>query len=227
MKRWMFSGLFLGLTALPSVAQEPPPLPEGSQLPATPPEKLVPPPAPLAEPGCGSDIIECIKHTWNLHWLERQVPGVAIKHELKEHICPDTKPGFELLYNQEQCIRHEMALKPCETVKEVTICTQKPIVTVDPCTGCSTVTFQPVTEVKLVKEITYQLVPEDKVVTVQRPFLKPVEIPIGRKTLTLETTCEPVIRKEIFGVLVPVEIKERKKPCPPVPLPLPTPGCVK
>ena len=73
------------------------------------------------------------------------------------------------------------------------------------------------------KEITYQLVPQDTVVTVQRPFLKPVEIPIGRKTLTLETKCEPVIRKEIFGVLVPVEIKERKKacPCPPVPLPAP------
>lgn len=220
MKRWMFSGLFLGLSALPSLAQEPP---------IAPPESPIKPPPPLlAETADCGEYIKCIKRTWNLHWLERQVPGVAIKHELKEHICPDTKPGLELHFNQQQRIKHEMVLKPCENVKEVTICTQKPIVTVDPCTGCSTVTFQPVTEVKLVKEITYQLVPQDTVVTVQTPFLKCTEIPIGRKTLTLETTVENVIRKEIFGVLVPVEIKERKKacPCPPVPLPAPAP-CTK
>jgi hypothetical protein len=214
MKRWMFSGLFLGLSALPGLAQEPP---------LAAPEAPPPPPAALV-PGC-DEYIECIKQSWNLHWLERQVPGVKVTHELKEHICPDTKPGLELHFNQEQRIKHEMVLKPCENVKEVTICTQKPIVTVDPCTGCSTVTFQPVTEVKLVKEITYQLVPEDKVVTVQTPFLKCVEIPIGRKTITLETKVEPVIRKEIFGVLVPVEIKERKKVCPCPPVPLPPPSC--
>ena len=117
MKRWMFSGLFLGLTALPSVAQEPPPLPEGSQLPAAAPEKLEKPPTALAEPGCGSDIIECIKHTWNLHWLERQVPGCKVTHELKEHICPDTKPASEPTYNQEQHpARND--LKACENVKK-------------------------------------------------------------------------------------------------------------
>ena len=212
MKRWIFSGLFLGLSALPCPAQEEPPPAAETPLPA--------PPTPAPAGSCG--FVESCKTTYQLHWLERQVPGVETKHVLREVVTPDTKCGLELHYNQEQRVRHDMALKPCEVMKEVTICTQKPIVTVDPCTGCSTVTFQPVTETKLVKEISYQLVPEDKVVTVQTPFLKPTEIPIGRKTLVLDTTCEPVIRRERFGVLVPVEIKERKPLCPPVPCPPPS-----
>jgi hypothetical protein len=216
----MFSGLFLGLSALPCLGQEPP-LADAPQKPIEKSGEL-PVPKPAGPPTCG--FVETHKTTYQLHWLERKVPGCETTHKLREVITPSTKCGLALEWNYEVRSRTEMVLKPCEVTKEVTICTQKPIVKVDPCTGCSTVIFEPVKETKLVKEITYQLVCEEKQVTVRTPFLRPTEEPIGIKTLVLDSETKPVIRTERFGVLVPVEITERKPICaPPPPCPLPAP----
>lgn len=214
MKSWLLSAVAAGVLIVPCQAQEKPAAP--------PPVEVLPAPTPEgAPPACG--YIESCKTTWQLHWLEREVPGVVSKPVLREVTTPCTKPSFEIEWNQAVVTKTEVVLKPREIVKEVTICTQKPKVVKDPCTGCSTVIFEPVTETKLVKEITYCLESEEKTVTVRTPFLKPVEIPIVRKSLVLDHECENVVRRERFGVLVPVEIKERKPCAPPCPPPPPLP----
>lgn len=200
MKRLM-AGLAATMLALPCLAQETLPTP-------TP----LPKPAQVEAPPCG--MVECKKQTYQLHWLERDVPCVEAKPVLKEVKTDCVKQSLEIDYNTHSKVCTEMILKPCEVIKEVTICTQKPRVVTDPCTGCSSVVFDPVTETKQVKEITYQLVPQEKVVMVRTPFLKPVEIPIVRKSLVLEYPVETTTRRERFGVLVPVEITERKPACP-------------
>lgn len=211
MKSWLLAGLAAGLLTLPCRAQERLPLPkEGSE-----------------SPPADCNYIECHKTTWNLHWLEREVPGVVTKPVLREVTRPCSKPSYEIEWNQHVCTKTELVLKPRETIKEVTICTQVPKVVKD-ASGCSTVVFEPVTETKKVKEITYCVEAQEKTFTVRTPFLKPVEIPTTIKTLVLDWECENVVRRERFGVLVPVEIKERKliqPPCPPIALPLSCP-CV-
>ncbi len=203
MRYWMVPILVVGCLALPSRAQETLPV-----MPRSGPEAL---PAPEC------DIHESCQSTYELHWLERTVPRTVTTMVPREVVTPDTKTIFEVEYNKEQRSRTVMVLKPCETIKEVTRCTQKPKVVTDPCTGCPTVVFEPVTETKQVKEITYELVPEEKVVVVETACLKPVEKAIARKTMVLECTTETVMKKERFGVLVPVEIKERKPACRPTP----------
>lgn len=214
MKRLLFSGLVAGWLALPGQAQDvTPQRPEGAQPPPDRPATL-PPAAP--EPGCGT--VESCKTTYQLHWLEREVPGVVTRPVIKEEKTPDVRSTLELDYNLERQVRTEMVLKPVETVKEVTICSQKPQVVPD-CNGCPTVIYTPFTETKLVKEITYCLVPQEKEVSVRTAFLKPVEQQIERRTLWLDWVTEAVTRKERFGVLVPVEITERKPSCPTPPPP--------
>lgn len=204
MKTWMLTGLAAGLLALPCAAQE--------QLPPPKENAETPPPA--------CNYVESCKTTYQLHWLEREVPCVVNKPVLKEVTRPCFKPSYEIEWNQAVVTKTELVLKPREVIKEVTICTQVPKVVKDPCTGCSTVIFEPVTETKQVKEITYCLDTQEKTVGIRTPFLKPVEIPTVIKSLVLEYETEAVVRKERFGVLVPVEIKERK-PCPPPCPPLP------
>jgi len=96
----------------------------------------------------------------------------------------------------------------------VTSCTQKPIASVD-CNGCPTIIFQPVTETKIVKEVVYDLVPQEKIYVVQTGILVPTEVAIVRKSLVLDVKTECGTRKERIGVLVPNEITERKFICPP------------
>jgi len=196
-----------GLLAWPCAAQE---------LPGPKPEKLPPAsaaPAPAAPPGC--TCVESQKTTYELHWVDRQVPGVETTMVTREVSTPDVKPMLKLEYNTQVRVKTEMVLKPRECLKEVTVCTQKPVVSVDPGTGCSTITFQPVTDTKIVKEIVYDLVPEEKTVSVQTAFLVPTEEAIVRKSLVLDVKTEPVTRKERIGILVPSQITERKFICPP------------
>lgn len=207
MKHILISALVAGALAVPALADE------------TPPETLPPPaPAPAPAPACG--MTEKCKTSYNLHWLEREVPHTQTKYNLRDVVTPATKHGLEIEYKKEQRTRTVMVLKPQEVVKEVTVRTQIPKVVKDPCTGCATVVFEPFTETKQVKERCYCLVPEEQVYTVQTGCLKEVDKPIGIKTLALDCVTETVTKKERFGVVVPVEIKERKPPCPcPVPAP--------
>jgi hypothetical protein len=159
---------------------------------------------PVAAPTPG-----CHKITYQLHWVERQVPCHEGKVVLREHVESDIKHGLEIDYLRERQVKTQMVLKKRVCMKEVTICTQKPIAVTDPVTGCSKIVFQPVTETKLVPEVRYELAPEEKEVTVATPTLRPTTVPIARKTYMLEMSTEHSIRKEKVPILVPVEITER------------------
>lgn len=205
----LLAALAAGLAALPCQAQEAP-RPKAEVLP--PPAESAPA-APAAPPGCCC--VEQHKTTYQLHWVERDVTTTVTTTTLREVSAPCTWPSLELKFQTTSRVHTEMVLKPCETVKEVICCTQKPVVTVDPCTGCSKITFEPVTETKLVKEVTYSAVPQEKVYMVQTGLVVPTEVPVLRKGLVLDTKTECVKRRERIGVLVPCEITERKKVCPP------------
>jgi hypothetical protein len=179
------------------------------------------PPAVPSGPSCGP---ECHKITYQLHWVERKVPCTETKYALRELNHSDTQHGLEVDYHRERQVKTELVLKKRVCMKEVTICTQKPIATTDPVTGCSKIIFQPITETKLVPEVRYELVPEEREVMVATPMLRPTTTPIVRKTFVLEPSTEHSLRTERVPVLVPVEITERKVPCAPPPPPAgPTP----
>ncbi len=224
--------LLVSLWVLPAWADEPPVrLPESVPPPIPAPEAMPAPlPAPAPEACPAPCVPECLKvrTTYRLHWLERDVPFSREKYEVKEIVNDDIKCYLDLDYTETTNVKTELVLKPREVLKEVTCCTQKPISTVDPCTGCPKICYEPVTETKTVKEIVYDLVPEEKVYKTRTAYLKPKEQPIHVKTLALQCTTECGVRKERFGVVVPCEETERilTPPPPPLPpLPLPCPSC--
>lgn len=209
-----------GLLAWPCAAQESP----------NPKAEVLPPPkadalAPAVPPGCAC--VEQHKTTYELHWVERQVPCTVTTMETREVSTPCVRPTLKLEFQTEQRVKTEMILQPREILKEVTCCTKKPIASVDPCTGCPTIVFEPVTETKVVKEIVYDLVPQEKVYTVQTGLLVPTEEAVVRKSLVLDVRTDSVLRKERIGVLVPCEITERKFIPPPPQPACPPPGCAK
>lgn len=229
MRRWMLPTLLACALARPAPAEDPPALPD--QLPApiaepTAQTPQVPADIPL-EPSAGC-AAPCVKHRTEhkLFWVENEFIGPVQKHVLRDLETRDCRTTLALDWTEEKIFRTEYALKPRECIKEVTTCTVKPEIVVDPCTGCKTTVLQPVTEMKLVKEITYEVCPEEKIYTVRRPFLKPVEeiVRIKRYHLECETSIEK--RKIVRPVLVPAEITERvvvppPPPCAPTPAPAP------
>jgi hypothetical protein len=104
-------------------------------------------------------------------------------------------------------VRTELVLRPREVVKEVTECTFQPVTKRDPITGCETVVLQPVTEVKRVAIIVYDLCPEEVPVTVTTFGLKPKTETVVERRLGLD--CVPEKRTETRGVLLPTIRKER------------------
>jgi hypothetical protein len=198
--------VLLAFVARPGQAQE-----VGQSPPAVPPILAAPCPEP-GPPPC-----EKTRTEYRIHWLPREVP--VEKLTLREAVTKEPRTNLELGWQEEKVVRTELKLKPREVVKEVTRCTVQPVTETDPCTGCPTVVFKPVTEVKLVKEVVFDAVPEEKVYTIRRPCLKPVEKVYSVKHWELE--CTPGTRRERFGILIPTEVTERvltPPPCPPQPI---------
>jgi hypothetical protein len=165
-----------------------------------------PAPAPVLH-GC-----EKCYTTYHLHWLQREVDKEQAN--IKDYTCEECKPTLKLQWPEQQVRRCELVLKPREIVKEVTCCTMKPTVETDPCTGCSVTVFKPVTETKRIKQLVYDLCPEEKAVRVQTGCLVPDIKVVKVKRLYLDWTH--VKLREDFGVLVPCEVTERvfsEPPC--------------
>src|SRR5437660_260332 len=143
MKAGSLAGLVASLLALPSRAQEflPAPPPVGPPVPPAA-GTIAPPGAP--GPACG--IVECRKTDYRLQWVAREVPVTVTTMVPRVVRTPGTRTDLEVTFDTHQDVRQDYVLKPRETIKIVTCCTQKPSVTKDPVTGCSTITFEPVTE---------------------------------------------------------------------------------
>jgi hypothetical protein len=189
----------LGLTTAPALAQD-------EDIPTRPKPVESRPTDASTDAPCGQWIERC-RTEYKILWLERDAPP-APNPELKEHSCPEVQCMQELDWIEERSIRVETTLKPREVLKEVCITEMIPEKCVDPLTGCCTTVLKPVTTTKVVKDYVLEPACEEKVIVVKRPCIKTVEKAVSRKTLHIEEG-PPKPRKETYGVLVPIEIKER------------------
>lgn len=201
---WVLAAVLAG----PAGAQEQAPPP--ARLPPPIPDEVAPRPTPLAPPpgvGLPSAPPACEKtsQSFQLHWIERSVPGQRMV--LRELTTQEVRENLELGWHEESVVRTETTVKPREILKEVTTCTMKPVVKTDPATGCQSVVLEPVTEVKVIKEVVYDIVPEQKVQVVRRPYLKSDLKPVQVKRWHIDH--QPEVRIERSGILVPVETRER------------------
>jgi hypothetical protein len=148
---------------------------------------------------------------FRIYWLEYEASRTNLI--LREVKCDTSEIEFEFDHCDEEHIQTEMVLKPREIIREITCCTSEPVKQVDPCTGCTTYCFVPKTEVKQIKEIVFDLCPEQKVYKVRKLLLKPVEKNYTVRKFWLDMEEEKL--KELRGTLVPCENHEHVISCPP------------
>lgn len=203
-------GLCLVFVGLAHAQDETPPPKEGEVPPkkeAPAPKKEAPPvptvPPIIGGPGCTAPCPP--KTTYRIEYAEQEVTVPKLK--LKEVTCRDKQPTLELKPQVHQRLRQDMVLQPRETLKEVTICTQKLVTKTDPVTGCKVQVLEPVTEKKLVKEIHYIVCPKETVETFQTFCLKEGTREVQLKRLELEHTTERKVERR--PLLIPTITNER------------------
>jgi hypothetical protein len=132
-------------------------------------------------------------------WAEHDVPIQRL--EPREVITEIKRPTYVIEYKEVKKQVTDIVIKTREVTREVPCTTMQPCTVTDPHTGhCSTV-WQPVTEIKVVKEMECSSVPETREVTVQVPYLKQVEEIVPQKTIILE--YKTVMQKRGCPVVVP------------------------
>src|SRR5262249_53045550 len=90
--------LTAGLLALSGRAQPPVPVPNGAETTGT------VPPSSVAAPDCA-----CVQHktTYELHWVEREVPATITTAQTREVSCPDVRPTLKIEFQTEQRCKTE------------------------------------------------------------------------------------------------------------------------
>jgi hypothetical protein len=167
---------------------------------------------PCPEPGA--------RTSWRVEYLtdDVKVPKLATR----EDVHTETQLFHEL---QEHKTTHscvENVLRPRYILRDCIEHTFKPEAVVDPVTGCKRYVLKPVTEVRQVRTVVYDLCPEEKAYTVTTYSLKPVEKQVLVKRLVPE--CKTEDRKITRGVLIPSICVDRdvqvSPPCDPKERPL-------
>jgi hypothetical protein len=197
-------GLQLGLAQTPEGAEK---LKKPAEKPADP-----VPVGPVELPSCLPGWPECgcgkTRTKFKIEYiLEQQVtkpvlelkPGCTVIQQKTEYkIVPS---------HTEQRCKTEFVMEPKEVVKEVRICTYKPIKTIDPCTGCMKIHLEPVFDVKIVKETVFVLCPKTKIETYQKSCLVPeIKTEIYQKARLECSTKTETYNK---GILIPTHETER------------------
>jgi hypothetical protein len=126
----------------------------------------------------------------------------------RDVVTPECCPRLDVEYREEARVRCDLVEQPREIVKLECSSTLEEIQVLDPCTGCLTTIFKPVTVVKPVKKTVYDLVPTQVTFTMKVPVLVPVGASIPRRHLAVD--CEPgtLVHKQYEGVVVPFTVKK-------------------
>jgi len=223
MKPWLLTPvLAFGLVCVPAVcvaddylpppptpAEEPLPPPQpGERSPLTSPVPLEGSvPIPAVAPSCRTLSVPQLK------LLEENCATTITKMTPREVVIGQFHP-LEVDYHEEKQVITRWTTKEREVIQEV-LCTKVvPVTTTDPCTGeCHTEhTTCPV--MRQVKVKVYDVVPEQAVVVVKVPYLKPGP-PQKVFRLELDTTQEPAIETRLRLLTMPNEISVPAPPPPP------------
>ena len=155
--------------------------------------------APIFEPGCDRGGMKVI-------WAERECPvRVLVAREI---ISPVKHKTFVIAYRPEKRIVVDYVVKSREVEKAIECPSLKKVQVTDPATGqCSTVE-QPSTEVRIIKELEYRTVREEREIVTQIPYMKEVEEIVPRKDVVMEYRTE--MKKEKFPILVPDLVAKKR-----------------
>ena len=177
-------------SSCPAQEKLPPPEPGPRTVPDTLPPALLPPPlmVPLTFGPC-----------LDVRWAEHDVPLQSLR--AREVLRLVEQPTLEVAYREQKKVITEVVIKSRQVEQQVLCTVMREVQVTDPVTGhCSTV-LQPCTEVKVVKDIVYEAVPEERTVVVKCPYLRQTTEKVPVKDLLLEYRTE--FRKEGFPVVVP------------------------
>jgi hypothetical protein len=214
----MLAGMLAGLT-VPALAQEKLSAPAPVEQPPpekAPPPKELPSPTPLVglpAPCCA----ECEHPTLKILWMnyllpvQRLVPRDVITTEKRSTLGVATRI-------EKRCVT-EIVFKEQECVKEVPVCTMRPVTETDPHTGKCCTVLKPVTEKKLVKDKVFVAVPEQRIIDVAVPYLTPVEVAVPRRNILFE------YRTELKPCGCPVAVPCGAEWLPPRMMAVPPPPC--
>ncbi len=234
MKARFVSVLLLPLFALqgfcqPPSKEAPPPRPEGVRpLPEKmPPPAEVPPPlpgpplGPIFPDGCAPPIIEkTIPHIQVLlvpHESATTMPAWKLRD-----VDLGCAPGGPVLdFHEEKQVVTEMVLKERQIDQQV-VCDETRPVTVTDCMGHCHTEYQLCPVVKVVKVTVFEPVPEQRIVLVRVPYLKPGP-PLKVQKVAVDEITVPAIERRFEVITTPNEITVHV-PAPVCPIP-PPPAC--
>jgi hypothetical protein len=225
MKRfWISLGLLIGCSVWrPAGAWSQGTEPQREELPPPQilkPAELPPPiaviPAPPASGGspscpCPGRTISVPRMTLMEVQEATTIPQMRVREEVVGHAC-----GLDVEYKEHKQVVCEWKLKPREVIQEVPCTTMVPVKVTDPCTGLCRTEYKSCPIVRAVKVIVYDAVPEERVVVVAVPCLKPGK-PLEVRKLCVDTTLEPAICTRLKVLTMPNEVHVPSCCTPPCP----------